>query len=221
MKKGIIFSHGFGVRYDDRGLLTQIANTFPQYEAHLFDYNIPNETMNTLTVQPLTKQAKILESELLSFVSGSKSENITLICHSQGCIVAALADLSETPIDKVIFLAPPATLEAKRIIERFAQREGSLLNREGMSRLVNSKGEVTLIPAEYWPDREAINVQSIYKELSKKYDLTIVRAAQDEVLGETDFSYLSGVEIIDLPADHNFVGQTRKQLLQVIEEILP
>jgi hypothetical protein len=107
MKKGIIFSHGFGVRYDDRGLLTEIASAFPQYKAHLFDYNLANETLKTLTVQPLTKQAKILENEVVSFVNNEAPESITLICHSQGCIVAALADLEDSPIDKVIFLARP------------------------------------------------------------------------------------------------------------------
>lgn len=221
MKKGIIFSHGFGVRYDDRGLLTEIADTFPQYKAHLFDYNLPNEALNTLTVQPLSKQAKILESELESFVHNETPESVTLICHSQGCIVAALANLPDTLVDKIIFLSPRARLSANRVNKLFLERKGSVIDLEGISRLARSDGSTTLVPAEYWREFDDINLEDLYKKLAEEYELTIIRATKDEVVGETDFSYLPGVEIIDLPADHNFSGQSRKELLQVIEELLP
>ncbi len=221
MKKGIIFSHGFGVRFDDRGLLTEIANAFPQYTAHLFDYNLSNEALNTLTVQPLTKQAKILESELESFVNNEAPESVSLICHSQGCIVAALADLKTDIIDKIIFLAPPTRLETKRLTRFFEGREGSAIDLEGVSRLARNDSSTTIVPAEYWQEFDDINIEDLYKNLAEKYDLAIVRASEDEVLGETDFSYLSGVEIIDLPANHNFNSQSRKQLLQILEELLP
>lgn len=221
MKKGIIFSHGFGVRYDDRGLLTEIAGTFPQYKAHLFDYNLPNETLNTLTVQPLTKQAKILESELVSFVNNEAPESISLICHSQGCIVAALAELETEVIDKVIFLAPRSNLDSHSLIKAYSDRNGSRIDLEGVSRLTRSDGSTTLVPVGYWQEFDDIKVQDLYKKLAEKYDLTIVHATKDEVLGQTDFSYLNGVEIIDLPSDHNFNGQNRQLLLQILEELLP
>jgi hypothetical protein len=38
-KHVIVYSHGFGVRKDDRGLLTDIAKSMPGVDHVLFDYN--------------------------------------------------------------------------------------------------------------------------------------------------------------------------------------
>ena len=221
MKKGIIFSHGFGVRYDDRGLLTEIAKYFLHYKSCLFDYNLPNEALNTLAVQSLSKQAKILENELIGFVNKEDLQSVTLICHSQGCVVAALANLENSFVDKIIFLAPPSSLEPKRLIELFINREGSIINLEGISRLARNDGSTTLVPAEYWQEFDKINLNDLYEKLANKYNLAIIQALDDEVLGKTDFSYLLRAEIIGMPADHNFKGKSRKQLLQILEELLP
>jgi hypothetical protein len=39
----VIYSHGFGVRKDDRGLFTDIAATLPSAEHIMFDYNQVDE----------------------------------------------------------------------------------------------------------------------------------------------------------------------------------
>ena len=42
--RAIIFSHGFGVKADARGMFPEIAAAFPDYESIVFDYNevLPN-----------------------------------------------------------------------------------------------------------------------------------------------------------------------------------
>jgi len=47
-KHVIVYSHGFGVRKDDRGLLTDIAKSMPGVDHVLFDYNFIDEQANTL-----------------------------------------------------------------------------------------------------------------------------------------------------------------------------
>lgn len=51
MKRVIVYSHGFGVRKDDRGLMTDIAHALPGYEHILFDYNDFNEAANEMTAK--------------------------------------------------------------------------------------------------------------------------------------------------------------------------
>ncbi len=46
----IIFSHGFGVRKDDLGMLDDIASVFTEAESILFDYFMINDNQKTLTV---------------------------------------------------------------------------------------------------------------------------------------------------------------------------
>lgn len=48
--KYLIFSHGFGVKKDGRGLLADIAMAFPDYKSILFNYNQVDEKNSVLTV---------------------------------------------------------------------------------------------------------------------------------------------------------------------------
>lgn len=90
MKKILLFSHGFGVKRDDRGLFTDIASHFPDYQSVMFDYNEIDEMSNTLTATPIEQQAKILTQQYNNIPAG---QEVFLICHSQGCLVAALTNL--------------------------------------------------------------------------------------------------------------------------------
>ena len=45
----VIFSHGFGVRKDDLGLLTDIALAIPEVESILFDYYDVDQKNKILT----------------------------------------------------------------------------------------------------------------------------------------------------------------------------
>jgi hypothetical protein len=42
----VIFSHGFGVGKDDRGLFTDIADSLKNVESVMFDYNDIDEAKN-------------------------------------------------------------------------------------------------------------------------------------------------------------------------------
>jgi predicted alpha/beta hydrolase len=92
MKKPIaIYSHGFGVKKDDRGLFTDIAVQLSEFEHVMFNYNSFDEANNTMTVTPLDEQAEKLAKKIKVVKESNPDTPLYLICHSQGCIVAALA----------------------------------------------------------------------------------------------------------------------------------
>jgi hypothetical protein len=210
----IIFSHGFGVGKDDRGLFTDIADALKNVEAVMFDYSDIDEAKNQTTVRPFSEQAKLLESHLADAKASNPSAVVDIICHSQGAVAASLANL--TGARKVIFIAPPFASDATRMMKMFQSRPGTKIDLAGMSILARSGGSTTLVPAEYWAEREKTNLAEIYRRLSESMELTIINAKQDNVVGVDDFSSLNQAEIINLDGNHDFSGADRKKLLEVI-----
>lgn len=208
----IIFAHGFGVRADGRGLFTDIDKALPEANCITFDFNTFDSEGNT-TVTPLGGQVEILQSHI-----DQAQEGATLICHSQGCIVASLANLDK--IGRVIFLAPPPEISIERFMQKFGRREGSVMNPDGISSIPRSDGSTTYIPKEYIDSIKSIDVPSLYKKVAQNHKLTIVRATNDNILGETSFDYLENVKIIDIAADHDFTGEARSELVNSVKKIL-
>ena len=60
----VIYSHGFGVRKDDNGLLSDIAEHLPEVESILFDYYDLNEANNELLICPTSHQVDIFILEI-------------------------------------------------------------------------------------------------------------------------------------------------------------
>lgn len=208
----IIFAHGFGVRADGRGIFTDIAHAMPEINCITFDFNTLDSDGNT-TVTPLDRQVKILQSHI-----DQAEEGATLICHSQGCIVASLANLDK--VGQVIFLAPPAEISIERFMKKFGRREGSVMNLDGLSSIPRSDGSTTYIPKEYVDSIKSIDVPSLYKKVAQNHKLTIVRATKDNILDETNFDYLENVKTIDIKADHDFTGEARGVLVKNVTEMI-
>lgn len=218
MNKIIIFSHGFGVRSNYKDLLPDIAKHFSDRKSILFDYNEYDETTNTLTVKPIGEQVKVLRSKINKAKHDNPDSELGLICHSQGCLVAALAN--PDGIHKTIFLAPPVDEAKTSIIELLQERPGGKYDPDGISIFPRRDGSITHIPAGYWKDRAAIDTMlDKYRSYIDGHDTIIVRATEDEVLGNTQLDSL-GVTVRDIPADHNFTGEARQQLLKYLESIL-
>lgn len=215
----IIYSHGFGVRKDDRGLFTDIAATLHGAQHILFDYNQADETTNTLTVAPLTKQAEKLRRVITDTQAANPEASIDLICHSQGCVVAAM--VQPQGIHKVVFLAPPdhfAAVDQK--IKKMLERPGTKLNNDGSTSYPRRDGSTTTIPKAYWDSRQGVNPMQLYRDLAGQTELTIVQADHDEVIGETDFSELKGTKVIHMNTGHDYEGQYRDKVASLVAEEL-
>jgi len=219
-KQIIIFSHGFGVKKDDLGMLTDIASMFKDIECILFDYFDIDEINKTITVKPFSEQVK----KLTEIYNKTRAENpdavIDIIGHSQGTLIPPLADLSF--VRKTILLNPTFDLGLERSMDRYKNKPDCDINLEGMSQLYRVGGYLRFIPKEYWTERLATSKPTeLFNNYSQKTELTIINANQDTILGQADVSGLnSGIKVIALDGDHNFNGEHRLKLKEVINEII-
>jgi hypothetical protein len=216
----IIFSHGFGVRKEDRGLFTAISKALPDVESVLFDYNPINEKANTLTSKPLNEQAR----KLRKVINATRLENpgaiIDLVCHSQGCIVAGI--LKPLGIRKVIMLTPPDDVSEASVIEQLGARREVAIDVTVRTRLLRSDGSTTVIHPDYWQSLEGIEPIKLYNRLARFTALRIINARQDEVLGKVSFEGIDpGISLVTLEGNHNFEGQeSRERLLYILRKEL-
>lgn len=215
----VIFSHGFGVRKDDRGLFIDIAKVLPGADSIMFDYNEVDEKSNTLTVRPFSKQVEILKEKIDEQKKNNPDATIDLICHSQGSRIAAMA--CPAGIRKIILISPPSDTGMERTLARYKDNPEAIIDLNGTSKLPRSDGSISFVPAEYWQEREN-EVQPVdsYNALASTTELIIIKPTEDTVLGNTSFDGLNKkVAIIELKGDHDF-SQTRPELCDIIEEIL-
>lgn len=215
----VIFSHGFGVRKDDRGLLTDIEKVIPEAQSILFDYFDVDEVNKTLTIRSLSSQAEKLNQVIDEVKKNNAGAVIDLICHSQGTIVAALA--KPEGVRKTILLTPVFDLSIQRTIKKYEARTGKDINLNSMSEIGILDGFMRIIPPEYWSDREKINTFKEYNLFAEKTEVTVIEANQDNVLEKVDLKDLSQkVKVLNLDGDHSFSGESREALYKTIREII-
>jgi pimeloyl-ACP methyl ester carboxylesterase len=219
-KHVVIYSHGFGVQKDDRGLLTDIAAAMPSIEHVLFDYNSVDEASKTLKVSPLQDQVEKLKSIIVGIRSENPNADIDIVGHSQGCMVAAIAH--PLNIRKAIFLAPPSKLHADRLIKLFSERPGTEINIDGVSRLARRDGSTTIVPAAYWHTINRYKPIQLYKQFSEVTKVTILAAEQDEILGNVSFDGVDNdLEIISISgANHDFTGNARPVVIEAVKKLI-
>jgi pimeloyl-ACP methyl ester carboxylesterase len=212
MKHYVVYSHGFGVRKDDRGLMTDIVAALPGSKHVLFDYNEFDEATNTMTVTPIDKQVEKLKTILDAL---PQEATIDLIAHSQGCAVVAL--LKPQKVRKCIFIAPPENLDTQKIVNFFGGRESALIDLKGESRIPRRDGTTTVVPAEYWGSIDNPDLTAQYGDFSRMVELVFYIANNDEVLGRTTFEELAtGISVVCLHGNHDFTGAYRQDLLEHI-----
>lgn len=219
-KHFVVFSHGFGVRYDDRGLFTDIADGLEDdIESVMFDYNEIDEERNVMIAKPFSEQAKLLRGKIEEISRKDPEAVIDLVAHSQGCVVAALAE--PEGVRKVILLSPPCVQDVERSLEKYAKRPGAAIDLEGESRIPKSDGSTALVPAGYWSERAQVDFSTLYECLTRMTDLTFVQGANDTVLGTSAPSALpESAKILSIPGDHDFSGDDRTMLVETAVNLL-
>ncbi len=216
----VVFSHGFGVRKDDRGLLTDIATSLgEEVESLLFDYNLINEAENTITVRPFSEQVQILEKVLHDVYLAWPNTIIDIVAHSQGCTVVSLAKPQK--IRRTVFLDPSIETSTERLIEMFQSRQGTDIRQDGVSKLARLDGSITLVPSRYWSEREQAKPIELYNLFSAQTKLIVIKAQQSKTLSEENMkNFDSKIEVTSLPGDHNFSGNARVSLCDLIQTYL-
>lgn len=219
VKQVVIYSHGFGVKKDDRGLFTDIATSMPNAMHMMFDYNSFDFEKNTMIVAPLGLQAKSLRQQINAAKAMYPDATIDLVCHSQGCVVAALDGGAD--VQRAIFLAPPGHVSKRHMIEIFRQRLGIKFSKKGLTSIPRRDGSTTIVPIAYWLSIRNTKPLELYNRLVDRAEVTIINANQDEVLVASDFAKLSSaIEIIGIDGDHNFKGAARAALISQLQKLL-
>ena len=216
----IIFSHGFGVRQTDRGLFTAISKSLPRAQSVMFDYNPINEESNTLTAQPLHDQAMKLRKVINATRAEYPGATLDLVCHSQGCVVAAM--VKPRGIRKVIMITPPDDISEATVVDQLGTKNGIAIDVTVRTRLARSDGSTTVIHPEYWQGLAGIDPVKLYNRLARFTDLRIINARQDEVLGKVSFERIDpAISLVTLDGNHNFDDdEARKRILWILQKEL-
>jgi hypothetical protein len=225
--KTIIFSHGFAVRKDNRGMFTDIASALPDYNPVMFDYDkVESKDGKTfLTPEAIENNVKKLENEVKSARENNPTGEISVVAQSRGCIIALLANLSQFNVKNLVLIAfPPETGDVSEKAKNYwRRREGSYIREDGVTYMPRKDGSVTLITPEYWAsyakfqDTDFIDLAN---EKAVKMNVFIIKANQDEILGDVDYPNLSAkVDLIPLDGGHNFDAPYRQPLLNEVKAI--
>jgi len=216
----IIYSHGFGVRKEDRGLFTAIARALPGATSVMFNYNPINESSNTLTAKPLPEQARKLRKVINATRAEYPGAVIDIVGHSQGCVAVAL--LKPRDIRKIIMLTPPDDVNEALVARQLGARTETTIDTTTRTRLQRADGSTTVIHPEYWQGLAGIDPVKLYNKLARFTALRIMKARHDEVLGDVQFEGIDpSVSLVTLDGDHNFSDEeARKRVLYILQKEL-
>jgi Alpha/beta hydrolase len=213
----IIYSHGFGVRRDSRGMFTDIAAGLPHVESILFDY-CRVDPNNDTQVPPLPDQAAMLNAVIGKARAKNPSATIDLICHSQGSTVAGLA--RPQGVHKIILLAPSADVSAERHAQRLSKRTGKDIT-TATTQLERRDGTTTFLTPAYWNSLNGLDVMQLYNDLAEHAETYAVCANQEDMVDDADFSALSPhICAMCIDGNHNFDDDARPELIKLIKKIL-
>lgn len=216
----VVFSHGFGVRRDARGMFTEIARSLPDgYGYILFDYNEVDDENHTIRITDFAEQVVMLQKILAWTVAQNGVRSVSIVAHSMGCIVTALAGPQNT--GELILLAPPTSI-GERTRRHFTTKKDAEKH-DGMWVVPRSDGTVSIIPETLFDQYEAVDAAAVLQELAALHPYTLVAAGADEVLTDAHYDALAANPRIDFiniaNASHDFERGARQQLLDTIAQI--
>lgn len=217
----VVFSHGFGVQRDGRGMFTEIARNLPEGFGYvLFDYYEVDEQHHTVRITDFAEQTDRLEKVLSWTSEQPEVKSVSLIAHSMGCIVTALA--CPQNLDKIILLAPPTSV-GERTRKHFTTKKGAEKH-DNMWVVPRSDGTISIIPESLFDQYETVDAQKALLVLAEEHPYKLIVAGADDVVTDADYTKLAthpSVQYLELPdANHDFEGKSRSLLLNEINSAL-
>ena len=209
----VVFSHGFGVERTARGMFSDIVAALPEgYGYVLFDYYDIED--KTITISTLEHQQRMLLSIIAWLSEQAHVVDISLVAHSMGCIIAAMAQPPE--VKYAVMLAPPLTIN-ERTREYFVTKFG-VEQRGDLWVIPRQDGTTTIIPDEAFAELSGLEADKLLLDYASVQPFALLLPSHDEVLGETDYNDLALDEHITAQtiddADHNFTGASRAGVIQ-------
>ena len=222
-KKVIIFSHGFGVARDSRGMFNELGDLLKEkYLVVRFDYTDINKDENWTKVYPFRIQENMLKAVYNFVITKFSPDEVNIIAHSMGCLIAGLTNLKD--IKKTVLLAGPILPPYLNLKKRFLERPETKIDESGVSMLKRSDGSITYVNKDFWKDIRLVNPLQAYRYLSKESKTIFVKALSDQVLGLPESEYrkitkIPMIEYFEIPGKHDFSGSARKGLKDLLRQI--
>lgn len=214
----VVFSHGFAVRRDSRGMFTDLAASLPETAGYvLFDYDGTEGDMvrATYVADQIARLRRVVD--WVRQQPGVKT--ISMIAHSRGCLIAALAKIH--PLHCAIMLAPPLVQGHAR--QYFTHKLGSIRKDDDWY-VPRSDGTTTIISEGVFEEFDQVQREAVLLEYADVQPMLVIAAGADGVLGDQDLSGLGQARNIQLEtiagASHDFEGAARQQLINLINTYL-
>lgn len=214
----VVFSHGFGVRRDSRGMFTDISQHLPaDFGYVLFDYdNIDGEMLRaTYAAEQIVRLQRV--------VAWARQqpgvENVGIVAHSRGCLITSLARIQS--LSFVVMLAPPLAQGHAR--HYFTNKPGTIKRGDDWH-VPRSDGTTTIIPEGVFVEFDQVQREAVLLDYAVVQPMFVVVAGADGVLGEQDYGHLEANPNITLQtiagASHDFADAARQPLIHLVSKYL-
>jgi len=215
----VVFSHGFGVRRDARGMFTDIVDNLSDgFGFVLFEYNLPEGDKLRLT--SLSDQVARLKQVIAWTRQQPGAESISIIAHSKGCTVTALAQPDN--VGSVIMLTPPLHVGSGTMV-MFTTRPGAVREGDTWS-IPRSDGTTSLVDQAVFEEMSTVDGEKAVVDYAHLQSLHIVTAGDDRILPNQDYSRVAacpGATLDTIPnASHDFAGDARRPLIALVNAYL-
>jgi len=216
-KQIVVFSHGFGVRQDARGMFTDIVSSLPQGVGHvLFDYDVFDAETTQQTVIGFAERVVKLQAVLDWSRKQPGVEQIHLVGHSMGALT--IAELAPEAIGKMVLLAPPLSL-GLRFAELYTKLPGA--RHEGHTWFIpRTDATTTVVDDDQLAELMSVDAEGELAKLALFRPYTIILPGADEILPDADYTELITLPSVNMEgverADHDFTGEARKELVSLV-----
>lgn len=217
----VVFSHGFGVRRDARGLFTDIIAGLPKGWGYiLFDYDSYDEVSRQQRAVGAGERLETLQAVFTWAAEQKGVEQLHAVGHSMGSLT--LACLAPQTIGQIVLMAPPLKMGA-RFVELYNKRPGT--RHDGHTWTIErSDGSFTVVDDDDLAELVSVDAEGELVKLAMFRPYTIVLAESDQIIPDDDYTDLIVMPSVSMQginqADHDFNGRVRAELVQVIVSLL-
>ncbi len=211
----IVCAHGNGVRrWDGENFFYNVAEHYTGSAFLLVDQNQPYEDgckLNDLQVMVSRVQGLVVKAK-----ADYPGVPVIVMGHSMGCGVAARLDTKD--VSKMIFIAPTAGDETKKLLERYgpAIMQGQV---------VKSSDDLTKnLSKEYVDSVQGIVWEEEYPKLLERFpEVYVFEAGNEEMISQERFKHrampFAGYKIMP-GATHNVSGQALQALFAELDPLM-
>lgn len=212
----VLFSHGFGVGRDARGMFTELVSRLSdRFLCVQFDYARSNE--NETWVDSYQDMLWTLMKVIEYVKDNYQPVSVHVVGHSMGCLLAASQSVQ---FHKQVYLAPADEPIAERLLAYFRQNPNTTIDKDGNVTAGRSDGSLTHISKRFFDELAPVIPMDQYAMTNG--EIVVVEAQDDEVItnhSET-WEVLGNFSLVSIPGDHDFNPPHRDRLVKTVVDYL-